>query len=234
MMKENSIKKINKVGKIGYVVSKIMCILSLIGAIATLIGTIACFSLPKNLVNVKLGGNAVVTTDISKFTTFSDNQQKKIKDNLEDAINDQKFSINGSNYSLASYEVDKNGITLDCYAGITNINMRDIAKVCLLVCITCICTYVTCIFIKKLCISFRDCSSPFEETVIKSLQNLAFSLIPWACVSNLSYGIISVILNNNFSLGLNLGIVMVILIILGLSYIFKYGAILQTESDETL
>lgn len=234
MMKENAISKINKVGKVGYIISKILCILTIIGSVCCFIGSIACFALPKNLVNVKLGGAATVTTDISAFTEFSEKQKLEIAEELEEATSEGAFYINGSKYSLDSYEVYDDGLSLDCSANIKTIDMRDIAKVCLLVLLTCICSYVTLLFIKKLCRAFRDCQSPFEAEVIKRLQQVAYSLIPWVCISNFSQSIIYVIVGGNISITFNFGIIIAILMILGLSYIFKYGAILQTESDETL
>jgi len=59
-------------------------------------------------------------------------------------------------------------------------------------------------------------------------------LIPWTVVSTVS----DVVLYHserfpiNFSVNINM--VIVVLLVLALVYIFKYGAVLQQESDETL
>lgn len=68
------------------------------------------------------------------------------------------------------------------------------------------------------------------------MKNLAISLIPWVVLSNISDMFLQYIMtgNYNIALSINLKIVLVIVLIFALIYIFKYGAVLQQESDETL
>ena len=97
-------------------------------------------------------------------------------------------------------------------------------------------TLVTLYFVGALCKAFRYCESPFEETVTKKMQNLAFSLIPWAFFSSIT----EMVAQGSFtgkmelSVGIDLNMVLIIVLIFALVYIFKYGAVLQRESDETL
>ena len=81
-----------------------------------------------------------------------------------------------------------------------------------------------------------QCQTPFEENIIKKLQYLAYSLIPWAFFTSVSDSMTSGMMTGNVqvNVGVNLGMVLVIVIIFALTYIFKYGAVLQQESDETL
>ena len=67
-------------------------------------------------------------------------------------------------------------------------------------------------------------------------QNLAYSLIPWAFFTTVSDGMVTGMMTGKtqFNVGVDLGMVLVIVIIFALTYIFKYGAVLQQESDETL
>ena len=98
-------------------------------------------------------------------------------------------------------------------------------------------TLVTLFFVGFLCKAFRYCESPFEENVIKKMQNLAISLIPWTIISSIADNFITNLINvGNFELGISIDIkvVLVIILIFVLVYIFKYGAVLQRESDETL
>ncbi len=75
-----------------------------------------------------------------------------------------------------------------------------------------------------------------EKNVIKKMQYFAYSLVPWAVVSMISDSIRESILNNKLSVmfSIDLGVVLIVLVVLLLVHIFKYGAVLQQESDETL
>ncbi len=97
-------------------------------------------------------------------------------------------------------------------------------------------TQVTLYFIGFLCKAFRDCESPFEENVIKKMQHLAYALIPWTVASSLVEIVINNIIRGNkgIALSVDFGVILVVLLVFLLAYIFKYGAILQQESDETL
>ena len=68
------------------------------------------------------------------------------------------------------------------------------------------------------------------------MQNLAISLIPWTIVSSVSDSVVASYLQGGlqFQFNLDLSVALVVLIVFILVYIFKYGAILQQESDETL
>ena len=63
------------------------------------------------------------------------------------------------------------------------------------------------------------------------------SLIPWTIISSIADNFITNLMNvGNFELGISVDfkVVLVIILIFVLVYIFKYGAVLQRESDETL
>ena len=68
------------------------------------------------------------------------------------------------------------------------------------------------------------------------MKHLAVALIPWCIISSVSDSTFSSIVSGkpSFSLSVDLGMVLVVLVVLVLVYIFKYGAVLQQESDETL
>ena len=95
---------------------------------------------------------------------------------------------------------------------------------------------VTLCFISSLCKAFRDCESPFEENVVRKMRNLAYSLIPWAIFSTITNSVADSLLMNKVSVNftVDLGVIMIVLVVFVLVHIFKYGAMLQQESDETL
>ena len=68
------------------------------------------------------------------------------------------------------------------------------------------------------------------------MTSFAFSLIPWVFLSSLVNSVSNSITTGgpHVSLSINLGMILIILVIFALTLIFKYGAVLQQESDETL
>ena len=115
-------------------------------------------------------------------------------------------------------------------------NLRKLVVPLVAVTLHLIMTLITLFFIGALFKAVGKCQSPFEEDVIKKMRMFAYSLIPWVVFSSISDMASEGIFNNRvkFSLSVNFNMVFVVLMILALTYIFQYGAVLQRESDETL
>ena len=146
------------------------------------------------------------------------------------------MNVNGSEYETVNAEVTDTGMYVEAAVDTYSIELGDFGIVCALGAITLVALFITLLFAGKLCQAFRDCESPFEEKVVKQLNSLAYSLLPWVVLGSLTESISESIFTNNFNLmiGVDLGMVLIILFIFVLAYIFKYGAVLQQESDETL
>ena len=72
---------------------------------------------------------------------------------------------------------------------------------------------------------------------VESYIYLAISLIPWTIISSMAESFVANLLNVGsfeFGISVDFNVVLVIVLIFVLVYIFKYGAVLQRESDETL
>ncbi len=100
----------------------------------------------------------------------------------------------------------------------------------------CLTVWVVFYFAEKLCQSFKDCETPFTEEVSSGLAKLAYSLIGMGVVDMFSESGIDSFMVNQFLIDADINMVTVLLIlcVFTLSFIFKHGAALQAESDETL
>ena len=78
-------------------------------------------------------------------------------------------------------------------------------------------------FAKKLFVSLEKCDTPFSEEVVNNLSRFVYSLVPWGIFGFSANGLSG-----------GIGLVMVIVVVAILTSVFKYGAELQRESDETL
>lgn len=95
--------------------------------------------------------------------------------------------------------------------------------------------YITLVYAGNFFEALKESDSPFGEYVIKYMQGFAFSLIPWGLFGP-TVQITAVEWAKKISVvvGVNFTTIFVIIVLLCLAYVFKYGALLQQESDETL
>ncbi len=241
MRKEDAILKVNKLGNISNIVVRILKIIVIIGLVLTVAGTILVMALPKDLIKMDLGETADITIDVSAFGVELDEEGKEAMlegfyDGLYEEEANVSMNLNGSEFEAVKAEVNDNGMFVEMAVDAYAIEFRDLGIVCALGVVTLVALLITLIFAGKLCKAFRDCESPFEENVVKQLNALAFSLLPWVVLDSLTESVTESIFTNTFNLfiGVDFGMVMIIFFIFVLAYIFKYGAVLQQESDETL
>lgn len=225
-MKEEAIKKINKIGKISNIFALICKILVGMGLLFLLAGTVACFVIPESLIKLGMNTGVDVTVDLNSIEqTISDEDVEVLKKDMEDDEEDP-----------VEVTVDNNVL---CFKGADEklmLTMRDVACLFLVLALSMMMTMVTLCFISALCKAFRDCETPFEDNVIKKMQNFAYSLIPWALISTVTQSVSNSFMANKLSLtfSVDIGVIVVVLVVFLLVHIFKYGAVLQQESDETL
>ncbi|MBE5880926.1 MAG: DUF2975 domain-containing protein [Lachnospiraceae bacterium] len=242
-MKEKSIQKINKIGKIGGVIALICKILVALGIAILVLGSILCFCIPKDGVNYATEKTNIIEVDAEKLATdVTEEQLDKLKADLENEMTAEiesgavDITVDGENFVPAAIERTEHGFKMIGVTNVYHMDFRDLAWGLLLLAVLLGLTQITLYFVGFLCKAFRDCESPFEENVIKKMQNLAYALIPWTFASSLSDIVVSNIFRESKSIALSvdLGVVLIVLVVFLLVYIFKYGAILQQESDETL
>ena len=232
MNKDNTISKINKIGKAGRVLSKIAMIAIEIGCVATIVSGIIFLTIPKEDFMMKMGNEATLTV----------NTRSKMLGGLTgDATSDLpqgSIDINGTDYSFTDVAINESDAiaTYQLEGKDTVITPGRIAAVCFVGAAYLAIYAVLFFYVKKLCKSLEVCNSPFEEEIIKGIQNCAWVLIPWCVLGGLLEGILTTAFTSNIRTGFNISIptAVVILLLFGLAYVFKYGAVLQTESDETL
>ncbi len=231
-MKEQAIQKINKIGKVSSIITLVAKILVGIGLVASLIVAIICFVIPESMLKFNMDGEMTVEVDYSSLgLTMTEEEIEAAQEEL-----DVEMISGGEEVEFSEVKITEDKITMFGEVDAFSITMKDIAWIILLALVVLVMTFVTLFFVGSLCKAFRDCQSPFEENVTKKMQNLAISLIPWAIVSSVANSISNSLLNNKISINftVDLGVILIVLIVFVLVYIFKYGAVLQQESDETL
>lgn len=229
-MKEQAISKINKIGKISSIVTMITKILVGVGLVCSLVGAVICFVFPEDIFKMSVEGDVIMEVNFESMGI------ELTEADVQEAQEHARWELTGDegDFSEVSFSQEKMVMT-GIYDGFS-FAMGDLRGILVLVVITLIMTFITLLFVGELCKAFRDCRSPFEEEVIKKMQKLGYALIPWTIVATVSNSLTDSIMNHKISLSftLDMGVILIVLIVLVLVHIFKYGAVLQQESDETL
>ena len=249
-MKEQAIQKINKVGKVSYIIAVICKILVIAALVCSIASAVICFRQPADTMRVT--ERRAMMVEMSKEAlgqNVTDAELEEMKSALENGeqmqIQQVRNGMMGSGLNMIStgetylpiaMDVKENRVTIDMVTDEASYTMHELAVLSLLMAAVSAMSIVTLTFVEGLCKAFRDCDTPFEESVIKRMQRLAICLIPWTLVSSVGDSIINSMMSGgvNWTFSIDFGIVLVVVIVLILVYIFKYGAVLQQESDETL
>ena len=238
---ENSIQtKVNKIGKAGKIVSIILIVLLSIGAFSLLLAGGVCAVLPEDTVEVSFRPNA----DVLVGRSILGQEWSRI----DEIVAEAQEALTGKYGEVIQFEKTDRGllIRLDrlmeegevfrlrnalgaIWAGLVGIASAIVALVMFL----------------KLCKAFEACRSPFDEAVIRRMNIFAWTLIVCAVVGSFAgsaaQSAVMAFQNagihvgaKNFGVSLDLFPIFAALIVFFLCMIFRYGAQLQQEADETL
>lgn len=235
---KDAILKINQIGKVGTILALITKILLGISLGACLIGLVVTLVLPKELFSVKMSGMADVVVDLSRFgENLLEEENTGGKQLRQSVENSTDITYAGNHFSVSDLEAEGSRMQIKANGSLAAFDMRSCSWAIAGAIVNLILLFISTWFISLLAKAFRDCQSPFEEKVIQRMKWFAYSLIPWAVISNIVAFFerkLWVSGAGGFDYSIDFSVVIIVLVILALAYIFQYGAVLQKESDETL
>ena len=231
--KRNSIETINKIGKVGGVLALIVKIAVICGMVGIVIGA-ACIYLfvPKNLFQMDYTGKADITVDAGVLELSEEEVGE-----WEKVIEQMVFSLNNQVLQMDSPELDGTVMTFQGVADTESVTRDNLIWILAAVFVDLLLYFGIVLMLAKLMKAFKVCTTPFSEDIIRKLRNVAISLIPWALLEPTCEEVIRYALSPNkmqFGVSISMGMVLVVISFLIIVEIFKYGAMLQQESDETL
>lgn len=240
-MENNNIQtKVNRIGKAGRIVSIILIVLLSIGAFSLLLAGGVCAVLPEDTVEVSFRPNA----DVLVGRSILGQEWSRI----DEIVAEAQEALTGKYGEVIQFEKTDRGllIRLDrlmeegevfrlrnalgaIWAGLVGIASAIVALVMFL----------------KLSDAFRVCRSPFDEAVIRRMNIFAWTLIVCAVVGSFAgsaaQSAVMAFQNagihvgaKNFGVSLDLYPIFAALMVFFLCMVFRYGAQLQKEADETL
>ena len=229
---ENNIQtKVNRIGKAGRIISIILIVLLSIGAFGLLLGGVVCVALPKDSVQVSVQPNV----DVKVNRSLMGEEWANI-----DAFLEEVGEKVGKDLDMVTFEKAADGLMVHVQPELgedaPTFGIRDALKAIWAGLITVASAIVTVVMFLKLCKAFQVCRSPFDEPVIKRMNVFAWTLIVCAVVGSIAGAAASAALAGfgNMNFNLSLTPIFIALVVFFLCMIFRYGATLQQEADETL
>ena len=217
-------------GHAGQIIANICKVLVIIAAVFTLLGACFLMFLPSGAVTATPAGSVDMTVDVGALGYhLTDQQRQSLLSNSDD------FNVSLDGNPFTAVEVDGDVIRFIGGAEAESVDLHKVGVSLLVLMVFLIAVTVTLFFVASLCKALRYCETPFSEDIVTRIRRVAWSLIPWALLGG-GHSPMELLTDGGADLfiGINLETVLLILIIFALSFIFRYGAMLQQESDETL
>ena len=232
-MKTEIIAKVNKIGKAGLIITRIYQVCLWIGIVACILSGIVLSFIPDDMIAIHMEHKATVEVNMPEIAgTLTENG----KSNTTWGDVESSLKVDGMEYGVVDVRQTEKGVEIEADTDAYTIHFRSIANTVFLAAVYGVVCLVVMHFVGVVCKKFKECDTPFSDDIVTALRNLAISLIPMTVFSTLTESVMNSIItgNVNIVLGVDLTTVLMILLIILLYMIFRYGTMLQQESDETL
>ena len=232
-MKAEIIAKVNQIGKVGLIITRICQVCLWIGVVACILSGIVLFFIPDDMIAIHMEHKATVEVNMPEIAgTLTENG----KSNTTWGDVESSLKVDGMEYGVVDVRQTEKGVEIEADTDAYTIHFRSIANTVFLAAVYGVVCLVVMHFVGVVCKKFKECETPFSDDIVTALRNLAISLIPMTVFSTLTESVMNSIItgNVNIVLGVDLTTVLMILLIILLYMIFRYGTMLQQESDETL
>lgn len=249
-MYNTAMKKINRFGKIGKQVITVLMVITVIltAVTAGLAGYL--LSLPEDAVKMQVSADADLDVQEELFAplwntladgvTYSSEQMPDLENGAllppEDTPLKVSLSIFDLEASTAVIHSDAGRKLVHAETEPVQYEAADFAKL-LWWCVLAAVSGIAALFMmRRLFCGFEQCESPFREEVVKRMRQFTFSLLPFAILVSVAETAAETILypKEGLNLYVEWGAFAAFVIALCLGTVFRYGAQLQQESDETL
>lgn len=217
-MKNENVMKINNLGKISRILLTIIMIVIMVCIVCVPIIMVIFCALPDY--GLKINGDMSVNIMVD-----------------DDSIPDKLFEVDESDFNSRILGVALKWIVKDegvvdgdhlytISGGVKDLTGKQvklvIATACIAAEVVLVCLYVAVVFARKLAKALENCNSPFEEAVLNRMKSFGIALAVWAAAVLLINGISGII------------VAFAVIIVLLFISIFKYGAQLQQQADDTV
>ncbi|MBR3271345.1 MAG: DUF2975 domain-containing protein [Clostridia bacterium] len=236
-------KKVNRIGVAGQVVSIILIVLMAVACFALAVSAVVLAILPNDAVTLGVATDMDITVGNSLIGAVRD----QIPD--DPTAMDAMMKVNGVEFVDMQMEKTAEGLVVHAVSDRMQFSLHNAVYAILAGLVYCAALLVVFIFLKRLADGFRRCDTPFADDVVKRMTVFAWVLVGGAVVTSvaeaaanavmqrsldLSFALNPAGMDTGFELSFSFAPILIALIVLFLTIIFRYGAQLQKEADETL
>ena len=225
-MKTEIIAKVNKIGNVGLIITRICQVCLWIGVVACILSGIVLSFIPDDMIAIHMEHKATVEVNMPEIAgTLTENG----KSNTTWGDVESSLKVDGMEYGVVDVRQTEKGVEIEADTDAYTIHFRSIANTVFLAAVYGVVCLVVMHFVGVVCKKFKECDTPFSDDIVTALRNLAISLIPMTVFSTLTESVMNSIItgNVNIVLGVDLTTVLMILLIILLYMIFRYGTMLQ-------
>ena len=226
-------RTIQVIGKVCRIISTVLMVLTAIGAGFALTAGIVMAVVPTNTLEVDVKGSTEIEVSGKLVDLIPEDAVKEYVKQIEEGTT--KVTLNGQ--LVTDAEAGANSIILKSDGTYVYLNLRKLGIVCIISSLIAACLVYVLVMLGKLMDKLHKCESPFEDGVVKAMSQFAISLIPYAVLKPTLTALSSSILttgNVNVNFSFDTTTVFAALVVILMILIFKYGASLQKNEDETL
>ncbi|MBQ6262553.1 MAG: hypothetical protein IJK58_03470 [Clostridia bacterium] len=225
--------KIRKIGKVCRIFSKIFTVLMIIATAALIIAGTVLVAIPSDAIRADVTGSA----HVEFYGKWIDKATDEGIDELNEQIRDGKVKIDGDVITVNEVVREDDSVVLTADVGGLGFSLRKIGLALFAYALIPGALIAVFIMLEKLMKELATGDSPFTDAVVKRMKHFAISLIPFAVLKSFAAPLgTGLLLTGNYTihLGVDLTVVFATLLIILFIMIFKHGAAIQRESDETL
>lgn len=229
-MNNQLVKRMNTVGKVGKIITIVVIVLAIIAAVFAAAGAVVVSALPSDTISADVAAQVDVK--------FSDEVFGSVNSEIVKGVNEDSGTVydeNNARVSVKAHETDDQAV-IRVNADRIHLETGMAAPVIWIAVFNIVAFIVCAFFFKGLMGELAVSASPFTEGVVKKMRYFAIALLAASIATSLANAIIGAVLTagHGFSFSLRFGSIITAVIIFVLATVFRYGAQLQKESDETL
>lgn len=235
-MKNESIKKINVAGLIGHIATIILSIVVITGMVITAIAAVAAVTVSKDEVDVNVVSEIKVSSAgdiLDKLNSFISVDGIDDLTALEEEAGDEVW-VDDADISSIKVTKGDDGYVINAKTNETSFSIKKVIAALTVSFVTLGAVAVALHMLNRLMKALSKCETPFAPEVIQRMTRFANALIPAAVLGMVCDGMWSSLGSGDFSFSFNIGSVLLVAVVYLLVVVFRYGAQLQRESDETL
>lgn len=230
---------INTAGTVGYVLSIIILIVLITGIVVTSMATVAACLVSKQELNVTVSSQIDIDAGKGAMERLRGFIKTDDGEDLADifALPDgTSISVNDRELSEFSVNETEDGVSVSTKTNPVQFTAKRLIAALVVSLLYLGCLTVMFYMVKHLMKALKECDTPFSQPVIRNMQRFGYSLIPIIFMSPINSSAWGAIASggNVIDFSLDIGVLLVIAIVFVLILVFKYGAELQQQSDETL